>query len=67
LLLVLDANEFLFAYGHERKPFCQTLLGELAAHPDKHELKVSRTIVEEVRRNIAPRNFGDFWDSSSVI
>ncbi|MBI5244864.1 MAG: type II toxin-antitoxin system VapC family toxin [Elusimicrobia bacterium] len=60
--LVLDTNEFIFAYGHERKASCQALLGEIAARPRKYELKISRTIVEEVRRNIAPRSFGDFWD-----
>lgn len=61
LQLVLDSNEFLFAYGHERKAACQVLLERIVSQPDKYELKVSRTIVEEVRRNIAPRNFADFW------
>ena len=59
--LVLDSNEYLFAFGVERKRSSETLLAAIAAVPDRYQLRISRTIVEEVRRNTAPQRFREFW------
>lgn len=59
--LVLDSNEYLFAYGRQRKPACQALLGHIVSNPRRYVLRVSRTILEEVRRNVASRGFKEFW------
>ncbi len=59
--LVLDSNEYLFAFGSERKPASATLLKTLLEAPTTYQLRVSRTILEEVRRNTAPQRFRDFW------
>lgn len=59
--LVLDSNEYLFALGSERKPSSVALLNLLADHPATYQLRVSRTILQEIRRNTAPQRFRDFW------
>lgn len=59
--LVLDSNEYLFAFGVERKPSCETLFHTLLKAPAKYRIRVSRTILDEVRRNTAPQRFRDFW------
>ena len=59
--LVLDSNEYLFAFGVERKPSCEALFRTLLEAPAKYRIRVSRTILDEVRRNTAPQRFRDFW------
>ena len=59
--LVLDSNEYLFALGAERKPACEALLSTILEDPATYRIKLSRTILEEVRRNTAPQRFRDFW------
>jgi len=61
LQLVLDSNEYLFALGAERKPACEALLNTLLKDPTTYRLRISRTILEEVRRNTAPQRFRDLW------
>ena len=58
---VLDSNEYLFAFGIERKSSCETLFQTLLEAPAKHRIRISRTILEEVRRNTAPQRFRNFW------
>jgi predicted nucleic acid-binding protein len=48
--LVLDANEYVYAFGVGRKPSCETLLLTLSEQGG-HDVRVLRTIVEEVVRN----------------
>ena len=59
--LVLDSNEYLFTFGVERKAASVSLLERILAAPARYQLKVSRTILEEVRRNAAPQRFREFW------
>jgi len=61
LQLVLDSNEYLFALGAERKPACEALLNTILEDPSIYRIRLSRTILEEVRRNTAPQRFRDFW------
>lgn len=59
--LVLDSNEYLFTFGAERKPACEALFQTFLDDPARYQIRLSRTILEEVRRNTAPRRFRDFW------
>jgi len=60
LLLVLDTNEYIYAFGTTKKPFSTALVFSLAEFPLKHKIRIPRTIVEEVRRNIIPEFFQEF-------
>ena len=57
----MTQTEYLFALGAERKPACKVLLNAILEDPTTYRLRVSRTILEEVRRNTAPQRFRDFW------
>lgn len=59
--LVLDSNEYLFALGAERKAACEALVSTILEDPAAYRIRLSRTILEEVRRNTAPQRFRDFW------
>ena len=59
--LVLDSNEYLFAFGYERKRPCEALFQTILKVPAKYQIRISRTILEEVRRNTVPQRFRDFW------
>ena len=48
--LVLDSNEYLFALGAERKLACEALLSTILDAPATYRIRLSRTILEEVRR-----------------
>jgi len=61
LRLVLDSNEYIGAYGENLEPRPARLLEYLVAHPRLHEVVVSRTIVEEVRRNLSEDRYKQFW------
>lgn len=57
---VLDANEYIFALGLFRKQTCEALLDLLLENVPLHAVSICRTIVEEVRDNLAPRDFQKF-------
>ena len=58
--LVLDANEFIFGLGFFRKKSCESLLNLLIDNFSSHSISVCRTIVEEVRANLTPKEFHSF-------
>lgn len=60
MLLVLDTNEYVFAFGTSKKSSCKTLIAKLATSPSKYKLRISRLIVEEVKRNLVPELFREF-------
>lgn len=57
--LVLDANEYIFALGFFRKESCESLLKFLIDHFPSHSICICRTIIEEVRANLTPKEFHD--------
>lgn len=61
MLLVLDSNEYLFVFGAEPKSPCEALLARIGSDPERYRVRVSRTILDEVRRNLSSRRFADFW------
>jgi len=60
LRLVLDANEYIFALGFFRKETCESLLKVLIDNLSLHSICICRTIVEEVRSNLTPKEFHNF-------
>ncbi|OGH61455.1 MAG: hypothetical protein A3G34_05595 [Candidatus Lindowbacteria bacterium RIFCSPLOWO2_12_FULL_62_27] len=50
--IVLDSNEYIYAFGAERKPACERLIGRLIEKAEKNSLSVSRSIADETRRNL---------------
>lgn len=58
--LVLDANEYIFALGLFRKESCESLVKFLIDNFPSHSICICRTIVEEVRANLTPKEFQDF-------
>lgn len=61
MLLVLDTNEYLFVFGTEPQPECEALLTRISSDPERYRVRISRTILNEVRRNLSARRFADFW------
>lgn len=58
--LVIDSNEFIFAFGPEPYPPSQKLLDLIASSHPRHAFRVCETIVNEVRRHVIPEAFHDF-------
>lgn len=59
--LVLDANEYIFGLGLFKKQSCESLLLFLIDNVSSHSVSLCRTIVEEVRANLTPREFQGFF------
>ena len=58
--LVLDSNEYIFAFGNPQKSVCAVLIDTiLSAYPD-YSLRIPRLIVEEVSRHLTPEVFKEF-------
>ena len=53
MLLVLDSNEYLFAFGAAKKPASVNLLDRIVSRPDLHTIRIPRMVVDEVRRNLS--------------
>jgi len=60
LLLVLDSNEYIFAFGILKKPACGALLDQLLDTFPTHSIRIPRLIIEEVGRHLTPEEFREF-------
>jgi len=60
LRFVLDANEYIFALGLFKKESCESLIEYFLARTSAHSISICRTIVEEVRVNLTPKDFQTF-------
>jgi hypothetical protein len=58
--LVLDANEYIYALGEVQKPSCEQLILS-SAILRSHDVRIVRTVVEEVLRNIPEAIHADFY------
>jgi len=67
LRLVLDANEYIFALGFAKKESCESLFKLLIDNFPSHPISVCRTIVEEVRTNLIPKEFQNFIKFINII
>lgn len=58
--LVLDANVYIFGFGLLRDSACEKLLSIITEEPPLCILRISRSIVKEVSRNLFPEDFQKF-------
>ncbi len=58
--LVVDSNEYIFAFGPANAPASLKLLEVLIDEREAHTLRIPRTIVEEVKRNLSSDAFREF-------
>ena len=58
--LVLDTNEYLFAFGLLKQPACEKLIALLLEHSASHAIRIPAKIVGEVRRNSTKEIFTEF-------
>lgn len=65
--LVLDANEYIFALGLAKKETCESLFKSVVDKFPAHSISICRTIVEEVRANLIPREFQTFIKFINVV
>jgi len=67
LQVVLDSNEYIFGFGPAVRPECLGLLEEIAGNPAKYRVRIPRTIIEEVGRNLSPERNKAFWSYVNAI
>lgn len=60
--LVLDSNEYIFAYGIIQQTSSAALITHLLSNPTRNKIYICRTIVNEVQRNISFPYLEKFYD-----
>jgi len=65
--LVLDSNEYLFAFGAARQLPSVTLFDWLLSHRTEFTIRVPRLIVEEIRRNLSVETFREVLALISLL
>lgn len=60
MLVVLDSNEYIFAFGISKKPTSEKLLDIIIDSFPKHSIRIPRMIVDEVSRHLTPEEFKEF-------
>ncbi|MBI5181586.1 MAG: type II toxin-antitoxin system VapC family toxin [Nitrospirae bacterium] len=60
MLLVLDSNEYIFAFGILKKPFSIRLIDIILDTFPTYSIRIPRLIVEEVGRHLTPEEFREF-------
>lgn len=58
--LVIDANVYIFGLGLVEVPSCKELILTILEKPSLYILRISRNIVEEIRRHLSPEDFHEF-------
>ncbi len=58
--LVLDTNEYLFAFGLLKEPACEELIAVIVEQSPRHSLRIPAKIAEEVRRKLTGEAFREF-------
>ena len=59
--LVIDSNEYIFAFGPIKKSVPALFLDKVLASVPLHSIHIPRTVFIEVRRNLSPIAFGEFF------
>lgn len=57
MLLILDSNEYLFAFGVAQQPAPRALFDRLLAERGSHQIRLPRLILGEIQRNFPARIF----------
>ena len=65
--VVLDSNVYIFALEPFGKTECEAVLDEIVDHPTRYRVRASRTIIDEVGRNLAPDRLKDFWSFLNAL
>ena len=65
--VVLDSNEYIFAFSGQAPSSTETLFQLVASRSSKCSLHLPRLIVEEVQRNLGPAGIKDFWAYLNAI
>ena len=60
MLLVLDSNVYIFAFRFVKVPACRNLIHVIIEKHSLRSLRISRSIVEEVRHPLSPEDFVKF-------
>ncbi len=60
MLLVLDSNEYIFAFGLLKEQSCKNLIDSIEDRFPSHTIRIPRTIVEEVRAHLTRESFKEF-------
>lgn len=60
MLIILDTNVYVHAFGASQKPSCVAILDLAARSHPKYKIRIPRMIVEEVKRNLVPEIFREF-------
>ena len=60
MLLVIDSNVYIFGFGLVKEPACEKLITALIEKSPLHTLRISRSIVEEIRRHLSGEDFLKF-------
>jgi hypothetical protein len=60
LQFVIDSNEYIFAFGPSKKLVSYAFLMKLLETGHAHTVRITRTIVEEINRNLSHEAFGEF-------
>jgi len=60
LQLVLDSNEYIFAFGAAIDPSPRALIKSIIDEFPLHSVRLSRLITDEVRRNLSPESNKNF-------
>ena len=58
--LIIDSNEYIFAFGPAKEDKASHLLNTLLNEIHLHTIRIPRTIFEEVRRNLSAEAFQEF-------
>ena len=58
--LVLDTNEYLFAFGLLKIPVCEELIALIVERFPRYVIRIPAKIVEEIRRNLTGETFREF-------
>lgn len=60
MFFVIDSNEYIFAFGPSKKDSACDVLDKIVDHIHLHRVRITRTIFEEVKRNLSPEAFQEF-------
>lgn len=67
MLLVIDSNEYILAFGPSKETTSKSLLDTLLEKFPAHTLRIPRLTLEEVRDHLPPETFREFIEFISDL